>query len=166
MKVKGLGAKTFQQAAGFLRIHGGTQELDATAVHPESYSVVETLLRLYAAPASKSAAPLRERLPITQLLSRVPEVAEAAGVGQATLTDLLKAVAAPGSDPRARVPPPLLRTAVLQLSDLTVGVQLPGTVRNVVPFGAFVDIGVSRLPTLPPCRAKAAPRLVQEVFVG
>ncbi len=142
LEVKGLGPKAFEQAAGFLRIPDGENPLDNTAIHPESYPVVEKLLAAYGE-TDISPETLR-RLPIADLKARVPELAAQLGVGEPTLHDILDALAKPGRDPRDDLPPPILRRDVLSMDDLREGMVLQGTVRNVVAFGAFVDIGVKQ----------------------
>ncbi len=133
-KVSGLGAKTFEQAAGFLRIRGGKNPLDASAIHPESYPVAQKVLAL--AGDVKEVPKLRQ-----QDLSKL---ATQLGTGVPTLQDILDQLVAPGRDPRLDLPPPVLRGDVLKMEDLVVGMPLTGTVRNVVDFGAFVDIGVKQ----------------------
>jgi uncharacterized protein len=137
-----LGPKAFEQCAGFLRVTGGRQVLDGTAVHPESYAAAELLL-------SKCGFGLEDvaRGALTELPQRVHECDEAAlaegcGIGVPTLRDIVRELLKPGRDPRDELPPPLLRTDVLDIDDLQPGMQLTGTVRNVIDFGAFVDIGV------------------------
>jgi len=152
LKVKGLGKKTFEQAAGFLRVHGGTNELDALAVHPENYEAVDRLVTIYGHESTadaKSASgstpkPLRDRLPIKKLVTSSAEVAKEVGVGPATLADIFVALLARGRDPRSEVSPPQLRAGAMHIKDLAVGAVIPATVRNVVPFGAFVDLGVKQ----------------------
>ncbi len=143
-QVTGLGPKAFQQSAGFLRISGGTQPLDATAIHPESYPIAQEIMSragisLESPPATRGAAlaALKERLPL-------PNLAEQLGCGLPTLQDILEQLLRPGRDPREDVPPPILRSDVLSMDDLRPGMRLKGTVRNVVDFGAFIDIGVKR----------------------
>lgn len=141
-RVKGLGAKTFEQAAGFLRVPGSANLLDNTGVHPESYETVSRLLdRLGLAlddpHLSRKLAQARRGLDMARLASEL-------GVGEPTLTDIFEELQRPGRDPREDVPPPLLRRDVLQIEDLRPGMKLYGTVRNVVDFGAFVDIGVKQ----------------------
>ncbi len=141
-KVKGLGEKAFQQAAGFLRVPESAYPLDNTPIHPESYPVVRRLLelagtRLKARDMMGRIHALRDELGVTGL-------AELLGVGVPTLADLLDGLARPGRDPRDDLPPPILRQDVLKMEDLRVGMRLKGTVRNVVDFGAFVDIGVKQ----------------------
>lgn len=143
-KVPGLGPKAFEQSAGFLRIRGGDNPLDASAIHPESYSVAGALLaRLGLTPHS----PVDELRPALQaLLERQPpaELAAELGCGLPTLEDILEQLVRPGRDPRQDAPQPMLRSDVLSMEDLSTGMRLMGTVRNVVDFGAFVDIGVKQ----------------------
>lgn len=137
LKVKGLGPKAFEQCAGFLRIRGGKNPLDNTAVHPESYAAVETLAKLLQIPMEEAALRGARRM--------VPDTAAAAkrlGVGEITLRDILAELEKPGRDPRQDMPAPVLRSDVLSMEDLREGMKLKGTVRNIVDFGAFVDIGV------------------------
>ena len=143
-KVSGLGPKAFEQSAGFLRIRDGDTPLDASAIHPESYPVARAVLRLAGA---DERVPIAERAPALEDLRRrrpLPELSTDLGVGVPTLTDIFEQLARPGRDPRADLPPPLLRNDVLSLGDLRPGLRLKGTVRNVVDFGAFVDIGVKQ----------------------
>ncbi|WP_295629847.1 Tex family protein [uncultured Intestinimonas sp.] len=142
LKVPKLGPKAFQQCAGFLRVPESANVLDNTAVHPESYAAAEKLLALcgYDLPAVKAGA-------IGDLRDRVAaygeeRAAEACGVGVPTLRDVTAELMKPGRDPRDELPKPILRTDVLEMKDLKPGMELTGTVRNVVDFGAFVDIGV------------------------
>jgi len=135
LKVKGVGPKAFEQAAGFLRIPNGDNPLDNTAIHPESYPVVERL----AAPFDSLTA-----VPVDKLRQEMRGLAAMLGVGEPTLADILDALAKPGRDPREDLPPVQLRADVLSMEDLREGMILTGTVRNVVAFGAFVDIGVKQ----------------------
>ncbi|HEY9900523.1 MAG TPA: Tex family protein [Pantanalinema sp.] len=137
-KVKGLGDRTFEQCAGFLRIPGGAEPLDNTAIHPESYAATRQLLeRLGLSASDKALAPL-----IQGVRADAPRLASALGVGEPTLRDILANLEKPGRDPREDLAPPHLRQDVLKVEDLQPGMRLMGTVRNVVDFGAFVDIGV------------------------
>ena len=136
-KVPKLGPKAFEQCAGFLRITGGENPLDATSVHPESYAAVRGLLRELGLslddPALRTAGKLvRDRRGTAARL----------GIGEITLGDILKELEKPARDPREDMPAPILRSDVLAMEDLTPGLKLKGTVRNIVDFGAFVDIGV------------------------
>lgn len=140
LKVPKLGPKAFEQCAGFLRIRGGKNPLDATSVHPESYAVTEQLL-------SKLGHDVTEitgggiKL-IAKEAGDLKKLAEDLGVGAMTLEDIVKELQKPGRDPREDMPKPILRSDVLEMKDLTPGMILKGTVRNVIDFGAFVDIGV------------------------
>jgi uncharacterized protein len=143
LKVKGLGPKSFEQAAGFLRILDAPDPLDRTAIHPESYGAARALIARYGdGAAALPAVANRVRQLIAAGRPTLPELAADLGVGVPTLADILDAMAKPGRDPREDLPPPLLRADVLKLEDLQPGMWLKGTVRNVVDFGAFVDIGV------------------------
>lgn len=135
-KVPRLGDKAFEQAAGFLRIPNGTNLLDNTGVHPESYKAVENLLTHLAIDHLDSAA--QEKLATVS----VADMAETLGIGQETLKDIIADLLKPGRDLRDDFEAPILRQDVLDVKDLKVGQELQGTVRNIVDFGAFVDIGV------------------------
>ena len=135
-KVPKLGPKAFEQCAGFLRVPGGKEPLDNTAVHPESYKAAKALLKHLGAVPGDPA--LEEKATAADLSSLAKELE----VGEPTLRDILKELAKPGRDPRDELPPPLLREDVLDMKDLKEGMTLQGTVRNVIDFGAFVDIGV------------------------
>lgn len=142
LKVKGLGPKAFEQCAGFLRVPESDNLLDRTGVHPESYKAAKTLLTLCGYTA-KDAADGK----IGELAARVHQLgeknaAERCGIGVPTLDDMVKELSKPGRDPRDELPPPMLRSDVLDLTDLKPGMKLKGTVRNVADFGAFIDIGV------------------------
>ena len=141
-KVKGLGPKAYQQAAGFLRVPESANPLDNTPIHPEAYPAVRRLMELAGT-----------RLKARDMLGRVRALRDELGtsgmaelleVGEPTLADILDGLARPGRDPRDELPPPVLRQDVLKMEDLTVGMRMQGTVRNVVDFGAFVDIGVKQ----------------------
>ena len=142
LKVPKLGAKAYEQAAGFLRVPESRQVLDNTGVHPESYDAAEKLLSLcgYSMEdvAQGGLGELNSRL---ESLG-VEKAAEFCGVGVPTLRDIAKELCKPGRDPRDELPPPILRTDVLEMKDLKPGMVLTGTVRNVIDFGVFVDIGV------------------------
>jgi uncharacterized protein len=141
-KVKGLGDKTYQQAVGFLKIPDGERPLDNTFIHPESYPVVERLFEYLDVRGDEKDLPARiERLRRSENLKALAGLLE---VGEPTLADILDSLARPGRDPRDELPPPLLRQDVLKMEDLKEGMILKGTVRNVVDFGAFVDIGVKQ----------------------
>ncbi len=132
LKVSGLGAKAFEQCAGFLRIRDGDEPLDNTAVHPESYGVAKKVSHL-------NKQELLERANHKQEIIKMSEDFQ---VGELTLRDIMLELAKPGRDPRDELPKPIFRTDVLELKDLSEGMVLMGTVRNIVDFGAFVDIGV------------------------
>lgn len=137
LKVAGLGPKAFQQCAGFLRIRGGSQPLDETSVHPESYQAVEELMR------SMGLSMNRESFKAAARMVKDPaKKAEELGIGEPTLRDILQELEKPARDPREEMPAPVLRSDVLSMEDLKPGLKLKGTVRNIVDFGAFVDIGV------------------------
>jgi uncharacterized protein len=144
MEVSGLGNATFVQAAGFLKIVGGDQPLDATWIHPENYEAATKLLaKLGIDPVTvtsgASAAQIREAV---AALDRQALAAEL-GVGQLALDDMIEALCRPGRDPREDLPPPIFRKDVVKFEDLLAGMELRGTVLNVVDFGAFVDVGLS-----------------------
>ena len=141
-KVPKLGPKAFEQCAGFLRVPESRNPLDNTGVHPESYKSAKALLEMlnYSDKEIKSAK-------FTDIANRVKakgtkNLAEALGIGLPTLDDIVKELSKPGRDPRDEMPAPMLRTDVLDINDLKEGMELKGTVRNVIDFGAFVDIGV------------------------
>ena len=141
-KVPKLGPKAFQQCAGFLRVPESGQVLDNTAVHPESYEAAEKLLALCGYTLKDVAAGNLSELP-ARLEAYGPEkAAEECAVGVPTLTDIVSELLKPGRDPRDELPPVLLRKDVLEIKDLKPGMELTGTVRNVIDFGVFVDIGV------------------------
>ncbi|PZE20875.1 Tex family protein [Paenibacillus xerothermodurans] len=138
-KVPRLGAKAFEQCAGFLRISEGKNPLDNTPIHPESYDAVEKLFRELDLELSAIGTPeLNAKLQQVQPAELAPKL----GVGVPTLKDILDSLQRPGRDPRDELPAPIFRTDVLQIEDLTPGMELQGTVRNVIDFGAFVDIGI------------------------
>jgi protein Tex len=143
-KVSGLGSKAFEQAAGFLRIRDGENPLDMSAIHPESYPVAETVLAKSKLDMSASVEERREVLEKFQGEHPVKELAEELNVGEPTLEDIFEQLVRPGRDPRDDLPTPILRNDVLSMDDLMAGMQLKGTVRNVVDFGAFIDIGVKQ----------------------
>ncbi|CAF1891666.1 Tex family protein [Bacillus subtilis] len=136
-----LGAKTYEQCIGFLRVQEGTEPLDRTGIHPESYKETKALLKkLGLSTEHIGTAELKDK--INQLA--LSETAKELGIGEITLKDICEQLTRPERDPRDEVPKPLLKTDVLQLEDLKEGMELQGTVRNVVDFGAFVDIGVKQ----------------------
>lgn len=142
LKVPKLGAKAYEQAAGFLRVAESKQILDNTGVHPESYGAAETLLTLCGYSLKDVATGGLNELPARMEAYGVGKAAETCGVGVPTLRDIAKELCKPGRDPRDELPPPILRTDVLEMKDLKPGMVLTGTVRNVIDFGVFVDIGV------------------------
>ncbi|MBD1372297.1 RNA-binding transcriptional accessory protein [Hazenella sp. IB182357] len=138
-EVPRLGAKTYEQSIGFLRVFNGENELDKTPIHPESYAIVEQLLdSIGLTPTEITSDAGKHKL--NQL--DIKHTAQEIGCGEPTLKDIVEALLRPGRDPRESLPAPLLRSDVLQLEDLKEGMQLQGTVRNVVDFGAFIDIGL------------------------
>ena len=141
-KVPKLGPKAFEQAAGFLRITGGKEPLDSTAVHPESYPAAKALLKALGYVESDISAGKLSSLRDEAEKIGLPSLAEKLGIGIPTLSDVIDELMKPGRDPRDELPPPLLRSDVLEMKDLKPGMEITGTVRNVIDFGAFVDIGV------------------------
>jgi protein Tex len=143
-QVQGLGPKAFEQAAGFLRVRQGQDPLDASAIHPESYAVAQKVLTK--AGISMETPPAKRKAALETLQERQPldKIAAEFGTGVPTLRDILEQIVRPGRDPRQDLPAPVLRSDVLKMEDLSVGMLLKGTVRNVVDFGAFVDIGVKQ----------------------
>lgn len=139
-KVKGIGARSFEQCAGFLRLRDGKDPLDATAIHPENYAGARAILR--AASASVGDPSLAAKITALRKSGELANIAKQHDLGTFTLEDLLEALTRPGRDPRGDVPSPELRAKQLSMEDLREGMKLSGTVRNVVDFGAFVDIGV------------------------
>ena len=141
-KVPKLGPKAFQQCAGFLRIVGGKNALDSTAVHPESYDAAEKLISLLGFTEKDVVSGKLSNISEKLSLRGADKTAEEIGIGVPTLIDIAEFLAKPGRDPRDDLPAPMLRSDVMSLEDLKPGMELTGTVRNVVDFGAFVDIGV------------------------
>lgn len=141
-KVPKLGAKAFEQCAGFLRIPESKNVFDNTGVHPESYKAAKELLTLFSySPEDIGTEKISSLGDNVQLLGE-EKVAEKLGIGVPTLKDIVKELIRPARDPRDELPPPMLRTDVMDMNDLKPGMELKGTVRNVTDFGAFVDIGV------------------------
>ena len=143
LKVPKLGKVAFEQCAGFLRIMDGTNAIEMTAVHPESYEVAEKLLNnlgfnIEDIRNKEKVIELRDKLKIVN----IPSMAKELDVGEMTLNDIIQELSKPGRDPRDDMPKPVLRTDVLKFEDLKDGMVLTGTVRNVIDFGCFVDIGV------------------------
>lgn len=141
-KVPKLGPKAFEQCAGFLRVADGKNVLDATAVHPESYSAAKALLEQTGYQLEDVRAGKLDKLPGLVAQKGPQQLADLLGVGLPTLHDIISELQKPGRDPRDELPAPMLRTDVLEMKDLKPGMELKGTVRNVIDFGAFVDIGV------------------------
>jgi protein Tex len=140
--VHGLGPKTFEQAAGFLRVHGSDNPLDSSAIHPESYAIAEAVLDLAGLTAQIPPAEREDDLAVLQEKQMLSSLAAELSTGVPTLTDILEQLIRPGRDPREGLPAPILRSDVLTMDDLYSGLHMKGTVRNVVDFGAFVDVGV------------------------
>ena len=144
-KVARLGDAAFTQCAGFLRIYDGETPLDSTAIHPESYELARSIL----AELGVNEDDLRDRTKLPAIAQRTAQMSAAPlakklGAGVPTVTDILKAIARPGRDPREDLPAPLTRQNIVKLSDLAVGTILKGTVRNITDFGAFIDIGLKQ----------------------
>ena len=139
LSVAKLGPKAFEQCAGFMRIREGKEPLDYTSVHPESYSSAKKLLKKY---GFSTKDILGGNIHLTDEIKDVKEVAEGIGTDPITLRDMIKELEKPGRDPREEMPKPILKSDVLDFDDLKEGMELKGTVRNVIDFGAFVDIGV------------------------
>ena len=142
LKVPKLGPKAFEQCAGFLRVPESPDPLDHTGVHPESYAAARTLLAACGYAPEDAKENRLSDLPERARAAGLEQLAGRCGVGLPTLTDIIRELAKPGRDPRDELPPPILRTDVLEARDLKPGMELMGTVRNVVDFGVFVDIGV------------------------
>lgn len=140
LKVAKLGPKAYEQCAGFMRIPGGKNPLDSTSVHPESYEAAERLLEKLGYGTGDIAG--GKLAGISKKIRDYKNTAEELGIGEITLRDIVKELEKPGRDPREEMPKPILRSDVLDMKDLTPGMVLKGTVRNVIDFGAFVDIGV------------------------
>jgi uncharacterized protein len=143
MEISGMGEKAFEQCAGFLKIPNGENPLDNTFIHPESYEATTKLLKL----CELSTTHINEKGNLVELFVKnkgTQKVAEQIGIGEPTLIDILDNLKKPGRDPREEMPKPILRSDVLKMEDLQEGMKLKGTVRNVVDFGAFVDIGVKQ----------------------
>jgi uncharacterized protein len=143
-KVSGMGPKAFEQSVGFLRIRDGKEPLDSSAIHPESYTIAKEVMKKAKIDLKM---PIDDRKHALELLKRhnpLHELAVELKTGEPTLVDIFDQLIQPGRDPREDLPLPILRNDVLSMSDLKVGMQLKGTVRNVVDFGAFIDIGVKQ----------------------
>ncbi|MBU2492311.1 MAG: RNA-binding transcriptional accessory protein [Bacteroidetes bacterium] len=150
LEVSGVGEKLFEQSAGFLKIPSGENPLDNTFIHPESYKATEKLLKLCnlsTTAINEPALPAGRKGGLVDLVIKqkgAVNVALEVGVGEPTLMDIVENLKKPGRDPREEMPKPILRSDVLKMEDLTIGMKLKGTIRNVVDFGAFVDIGVKQ----------------------
>lgn len=143
LKVPRIGAKAYEQAAGFLRVPGGKEILDNTGVHPESYEATAELLKMFGYSKEEVAnGTLGSKLGDSVRKAGIPAVCQKLGIGEPTLFDILSELEKPGRDIRDTLPPPVLRDDILSLEDLKPDMELTGTVRNVIDFGAFVDIGV------------------------
>ena len=140
-KIPRLGAKTYEQAVGFLRVIDGKEPLDRTGIHPENYDEVKTLLKSL---GFTSADLGTDALKMALAKLDIKQTAQELNIGEITLKDIIDALIRPERDPRDDLPTPLLKKDVLKLEDLKAGMELQGTVRNVVDFGAFVDIGVKQ----------------------
>ncbi len=141
MNVTGLGEKAYEQCAGFLKITGGTNPLDHTFIHPESYAATEKLLENCGITSSEITSK-GAMVGLVVNKKGTAKIAKEIGVGEPTLIDIIENLKKPGRDPREEMPKPILRSDILKIEDLSIGMKLKGTVRNVVDFGAFVDIGV------------------------
>lgn len=143
LKVAKLGPKAYEQCAGFLRVSEGKNPLDNTAVHPESYDAAKKIIAECGFDIADLSSGKLSEIPDTAQKIGISKVADSAGIGIPTVNDILKELAKPGRDPRDELPPPLLRSGdIMELKDLQPGMELVGTVRNVIDFGCFVDIGV------------------------
>jgi len=143
LSVSGIGEKSFEQSAGFLKISDGSNPFDNTFIHPESYSAAEKLFELASVSLdniSSSGSAIKNYVDINGSIKSADEL----GIGELTLMDIVENLLKPGRDPREEMPKPILRSDVLKMEDLSEGMSLSGTVRNVVDFGAFVDIGVKQ----------------------
>ena len=138
LNVPKLGPKAFEQCAGFMRISGGTNPLDATSIHPESYEAAGKLLK----ELGYGPEFITEQSARSIFIGDYAKMARKLGIGEPTLRDMVQELCRPGRDPREDMPQPILRNDVLDIKDLKEGMVLKGTVRNVIDFGAFVDIGV------------------------
>ena len=141
-KVKGLGPKAYEQCAGFLRLPEAKNRLDATAVHPESYPAAKALLDACGYTTAEIGSDKLAGLPAAVKAKGTKNLCEMLGIGEPTLNDIVAELCKPGRDVRDSLPKPLLRSDVMSLEDLKPGMELTGTVRNVIDFGAFVDLGV------------------------
>lgn len=143
-KVSGLGPKAFEQSAGFIRVPNGSNPLDASAIHPESYAVAKSLLALAGLSVNSTLSERVAGLETLTSKTTLDALAQDLNCGIPTLKDILEQLVRPGRDPRTDTPLPILRSDVMNADDLMIGMQLKGTIRNVVDFGAFVDIGIKQ----------------------
>jgi uncharacterized protein len=144
LDVPGLGPKSFEQSAGFLRIRESQNPLDQTAIHPESYTIAEELIKYTNVSLDSSSIERKTSLEKLHHQDTLQSLAELLGTGIPTLRDIIEQIIRPGRDPREDFPLPILRSDILTMDDLSPGLSLKGTVRNVVDFGAFIDIGVKQ----------------------
>ena len=143
LKVAKLGPKAYEQCAGFLRVADGKNPLDNTAVHPESYEAAKKIIDECGFTLADLSENKTAEIPAAAQKIGISKIAENAGIGVPTVNDILKELSKPGRDPRDELPPPLMRSGdIMELKDLKPGMELMGTVRNVIDFGCFVDIGV------------------------
>ena len=138
LNVDKLGAKAYEQCAGFLRISGGTNPLDATSVHPESYDATLAFMKKQGIKLDS----IGKLAGLSKIIKNYAKLANELGIGELTLRDIVAELEKPARDPRDEMPKPILRSDVLEMKDLREGMILKGTVRNVIDFGVFVDIGV------------------------
>lgn len=143
-KVKGFGIKTFEQCAGFLRISDGNNWLDNSAIHPESYAITQDILELAHIVEDSDFEKRRDKIIAFMHTVNSQELANRLNIGLPTVEDILEQIQRPGRDPRENIPRPMLRQDILKIEDLKTDMRLNGTVRNVVDFGAFIDIGVKQ----------------------
>jgi uncharacterized protein len=143
-QVQGLGPKAFEQSSGFLRIRGGSQPLDTSAIHPESYLIAEKVIQLCCIQMDMAIEERHMRISDFRMKKSMQSWADELSCGVPTLSDILEQLVRPGRDPRLDLPQPILRSDVVSMDKLVPGMELRGTVRNVVDFGAFVDIGVKQ----------------------
>jgi len=143
-KVPGMGPKAFEQSVGFLRIRNGKEPLDSSAIHPESYPIAQAIMKKAKIDLKTSIDERKHALELLKRMQPITELASEFNTGEPTLVDIFDQLVRPGRDPREDLPLPILRSDVLSMQDLQVGMHLKGTVRNVVDFGAFIDIGVKQ----------------------
>jgi uncharacterized protein len=143
-KISGMGPKAFEQSVGFLRIRDGKEALDSSSIHPESYEIANKVMAKSKIDLKMTIDDRKHALEKLKRQQPLPELAVELQVGEPTLADIFDQLIQPGRDPREDLPLPILRSDVLSMNDIKVGMQLKGTVRNVVDFGAFIDIGVKQ----------------------